>query len=315
MAAGRAGRGRGGRNAKARSRLRPSGWPKEWENADQWSSESEREEIAPPPELEQLLQQRRDTMTQSKANSSAQRGKKQEALAEEKGLVPNGLYAALLGRRTESNTPAAAAGGMGTDGQVAVDSSPYRAGSLESSASTRSRILTQSPSLPNMEPGIVLSPHSFSAARRNNGQNIKQSGSGGAADTAAVADEGVSQAKSAGGTARRRSGSLTRSPNAAAAATDSTTPTSSRSRSLTVSNAGGSASRGRSNPSSSNSSRNVSREASPRASGSRKASGHPLSPHPMAPALVPGYMDVAPPASVMLLKRYKASQKANLHPS
>ncbi|PWN50081.1 hypothetical protein IE53DRAFT_369212 [Violaceomyces palustris] len=43
---GRVGRGHG-RNAKARARLRPSGWPKEWEDADQWSSSSGEEEALP----------------------------------------------------------------------------------------------------------------------------------------------------------------------------------------------------------------------------------------------------------------------------
>ena len=43
---GRAGRGTG-RNAKARTRLRPPGWPRDWEDADTWSSDSASEDLVP----------------------------------------------------------------------------------------------------------------------------------------------------------------------------------------------------------------------------------------------------------------------------
>ncbi|KAN0060725.1 hypothetical protein ACQY0O_007383 [Thecaphora frezii] len=42
---GRLARTKGGRNAMARTRLRPSGWPREWEDADEWSSSSEVEDV------------------------------------------------------------------------------------------------------------------------------------------------------------------------------------------------------------------------------------------------------------------------------
>ena len=289
VAAGRAGRGRGGRNAKARTRLRPSGWPREWEDADQWSSESEREEVAAPAELEQSLQQRRDTMTQVKAD----RAKKHPI--DEKGIVPNGLYAALLGRTTGSTDPAVAVAAAGSDGEstswkpnaasVKAESSPYHQGSTAGPVTKGSggrRHLVQSPSLPHMEPGIMLGSHHFD--RR-------------------LASASSADVKAKG---RQRSGSLSRSPDAAL----SDSNVSTRSRSLTVSSPGGT-SRGRSNAGSANSSRNVSREASPLppSSSSRKGSGSGA--YAMSPAIAPGFVDVPPPPSLLLLKKFKASQKAN----
>ncbi|SPO27745.1 uncharacterized protein UTRI_04215_B [Ustilago trichophora] len=297
VAAGRVGRGRGGRNAKARIRLRPSGWPKEWEDADQWSSESEREEISPPSELEQSLQQRRDTMTQVKAD----RGKKQEV--DERMIVPNGLYAALLGRT--AGTSMATAAGTGSDGEVVssragvnasmMESSPYHQGSVSSSGGRRS--LVQSPSLPHMEPGLMLGSNAFDRRLVH--------------PTKPSVDDGSSQSKT-----RQRSGSLSRSPDPTA----SDSNTSSRSRSLTVSSPSGTCG-GRSNANSANSSRNVSREASPLRSSSstRKASGAGSSGggggYALSPALAPGFIDVAPPPSLLLLKKYKASQKVNSNPT
>ncbi|SPO32471.1 uncharacterized protein UTRI_04215 [Ustilago trichophora] len=296
VAAGRVGRGRGGRNAKARIRLRPSGWPKEWEDADQWSSESEREEICAPAELEKLLQQRRDTMTQVKAD----RGKKQEV--DERMVVPNGLYAALLGRTAGSSTISGA--GAGSEGEAVssrgganasmMDSSPYHQGSVSSSGGRTS--LVQSPSLPHMEPGLMLGSNAFD---RRLVHPTKRS-----------IDDGSSKSKS-----RQRSGSLSRSPDPSA----SDSNTSLRSRSLTVSSPSGTC-RGGSNVNSANSSRNVSREASPLRSSSsaRKASGTGSGGgggYAMSPALAPGFIDVPPPPSVLLLRKYKASQKANSNPT
>ncbi|TKY84493.1 hypothetical protein EX895_006394 [Sporisorium graminicola] len=283
VAAGRIGK-EGRRNARARTRLRPSGWPKEWEDADQWSSESEREEIAPPAELEHALslqqqQARRDTVTQAKADqSAAQRsgGRKQEVLA-------GGLYAALSGKTMTSDS------GMPSESEVVASSSvPFFPAS--GSATVRPRHLAQSPSLPHLEPGLMLGGTSahLNSSRSPATRRRRQSGG---------------------------SGSASRSPDAA----DRIPSTSSlRSRSFTGSHPDPKpAARGRSTPGhSSHSSRNVSREASPHpssGSSSRKGSASGLSganAYNLSPAIVPGFVDVLPPPSVMLLKKFKASQKA-----
>ncbi|KAJ9479910.1 hypothetical protein PHBOTO_003684 [Pseudozyma hubeiensis] len=265
-APGRAGRGgRGGRNAKSRMRLRPSGWAKEWEDADQWSSESEREEVDAPAELEHMVlaqqqQERRDTVTQAKADDSARRKGKRGQETEARGIVPNGLYAALLGKTSGSSGNAApSASGDGGGGGGSVDASPYHQGTA------RQRHLAQSPSLPHMEPGLMLG----STSQYNH--------------------------------SRRHSNSVSRSPSRSRSPEPWIAPRSS-------------AARGRSTPGSmhsSASSRNVSREASPMPSRKGSASGGSVhsDPYAMSPALVPGFVDAQPPPSVMLLKRFKASQE------
>ncbi|GAC93890.1 hypothetical protein PHSY_001458 [Pseudozyma hubeiensis SY62] len=267
-APGRAGRGgRGGRNAKSRMRLRPSGWAKEWEDADQWSSDSEREEVGAPAELEHILlaqqqQERRDTVTQAKADDSARQKGRREHEAGARGIVPNGLYAALLGRTSGSSGNAASSisgDGGGGGGGGSLDASPYHQGTA------RQRHLAQSPSLPHIEPGLMLGS--------------------------------TSQYKDS----RRHSKSVSRSPPRSRSPEPWIAPRSS-------------AARGRSTPGSmhsSASSRNVSREASPMPSRKGSASGGSVhsDPYAMSPALVPGFVDAQPPPSVMLLKRFKASQE------
>lgn len=162
VALGRA--GRGGRNAASRTRLRPSGWPKEWEDADQWSSDSEREQIVAPAELEnsivtQQQQARRETVTQAKANQRVQHKSKHEAHeAQESEIVPNGLYAALLGRSGIAPTRASK---MGRGG--ASESLSYRRSGVQQ------RGLAQSASLPHMEPGLMLGSTGHYASRRRSG--------------------------------------------------------------------------------------------------------------------------------------------------
>ncbi|CDS01227.1 hypothetical protein [Sporisorium scitamineum] len=283
VAAGRTGRGAGGgRNARARTRLRPSGWPKEWEDADQWSSESEREEIAPPAELEHALarqqqQARRDTVTQAKAdqNAAQRSGRKQE-------VVPGGMYAALSGK-TIMDTSESGAGGSSSKQESLLF---HRAGGA-ASATVRPRHLAQSPSLPHLEPGLMLG--GTSAHFNNPAARRRQSGG---------------------------SGSTSRSPDAVDRIPSAT---SLRSRSFTGSSpdAKAGAGRGRSTPANSSpSSRNVSREASPLPSSGASSSKGSASGtsggnvYNVSPAIVPGFVDVLPPPSVMLLKKFKASQKA-----
>ncbi|KAJ1598523.1 hypothetical protein NDA14_002789 [Ustilago hordei] len=148
VAAGKAGRGRGSRNSKARTRLRPSGWAREWEDADLWSSESEREEVTPPPELVVRLEgerererERRVTVTQAKTE------RKKEV--DEKGFVTGGLYAALLGRTGASTTAVGESAGQ--------DSWPYQQGST-----SRQRMGRQ----PQQEPSLMLGFHSLQDRRR-----------------------------------------------------------------------------------------------------------------------------------------------------
>lgn len=256
--AGRAGRGKGSRNSKARTRLRPSGWPKEWEDADLWSSESETEQCFPPPELVARLEEereRRGTVTQIKVDKAGRRD------VDNKVVVAGGLYAALLGRSV----------GNAVVGEGSVDSSPYHQGSTN----TRRREMIQK----NQEPGLMLgsgSQHHHSVVDRR--------------------------------MERQRSGSLTWSPDPTAATSagemGNAGSKTNRSRSVTVSTP--SPGRGRSNPSSTNSSRNVSREASPLPGATRKGGGGGYA---MSPALVPGFVDVPPPPSVALLRKYKASTK------
>lgn len=274
VAPGRAGRGRG-RNAKARTRLRPSGWPKEWEDADMWSSDSEREEVEVPLELEQAVQQRRDTITQLGVEKAS--GRKKD---EDKVIVPNGLYAALLGRNTAASTGAE---------EAARDSSPYHQGSGHGHASTPSR--SNAAAIAYAEPGLMLGNHGVD---RRRGPRRGAARGDGSADTAMH---------------RQRSGSLTRS------ASGGDVSAASRSRSLTVCSpsgaSGAGATRGRSNDSSSTGgSRNVSRDASP-LPGRRSGASTPrdnAALYPMSPAIAPGFVDVPPPASLLLLKKYKASQ-------
>ncbi|KAF6766830.1 hypothetical protein PSEUBRA_000655 [Kalmanozyma brasiliensis GHG001] len=296
VAAGQAGRGgRGGRNAKARTRLRPTGWPKEWEDADQWSSDSEGEDVAPPAELEHLLwlqrqQARRDTVTQATAGINTQSRKEREE--EREKVTPGGLYAALLGRTTSASTNAATSTkGPGSDNMSPfnTDSSPFHL-----HGSRGGKHLAHSPSLPHMEPGLM--------AGSNRALHF-------------------------------RSGSLPRSP-AEPAMDAARSRSSSRSRSLTTISSPDLPSpkvpcRGRLTPSySSSGSRNGSRDASPMpslpssGSSSRKGSGasglssrkgsgsgsagkDPFT----APALAPGYVDAPPPPNVLLLQKFKASQK------
>ncbi|CBQ73818.1 conserved hypothetical protein [Sporisorium reilianum SRZ2] len=252
MVAGRggtvaAGRTRGARNARARTRMRPSGWRREWEDAEQWSSESEREEVAPPAELEHALsvqqqQARRGTVTQAKADQSAAQRSGRRG-----DVVPGGMYAALSGI---------------------------------ASASARPRHLAQSPSLPHLEPGLMVgstSAHLASnpAARR-----------------------------------RRQSGGSSRSPDTADRVASIT---SLRSRSFTASSPDAhTVAAATTSSSSSSSSRNASRDASPmRSSGSSSRKGSTsANAYSVSPALVPGFVDVLPPPSAMLLKKFKASQKA-----
>ncbi len=270
VAPGRAGRGRG-RNAKARTRLRPSGWPREWEDADVWSSDSEREQVEVPLELEEAVQQRRDTITQLAVEKASRRKKD-----DDKVVVPNGLYAALLGRTTAASAAE----------ETARDSSPYHQGSGHGHAS-RLASRTSATRVAYAEPGLML---------------------GNQVDRQPGARRGAARGDGSGDTAmrRQRSGSLTRSASGGDVS-------AARSRSLTVSSpSGAGATRGRSNDSSAPGSRNVSPLPGRRSGASTPRENAAL--YPMSPAIAPGFVDVPPPASLLLLKKYKASQASKPQP-
>lgn len=140
------GRG-GGRNARCRTRLRPPGWAREWEDVDEWSSDSELEGIG---EVEEVGQSRRGTVTQT----SRER---------EKVVVPNGLYAAMLGKSR---------GGveMGTSASdqtsTSVEKGRRRSGSgsrPSTSGSSRSRSLASSGSATPLPPHPTRSQPQYQA--------------------------------------------------------------------------------------------------------------------------------------------------------
>ncbi|KAJ1035273.1 hypothetical protein NDA13_000693 [Ustilago tritici] len=195
VAAGKAGRGRGSRNSKARTRLRPSGWAREWEDADLWSSESEREEVTPPPELVVRLEgerERRVTVTQAKTE------RKKEV--DEKGFVTGGLYAAFLGRTPASTTAAGESAGQ--------DSSPYQQGST-----SRQRMGRQ----PQQEPSLMLGFHSLQDRRRGRQRSGSLTRSSDPQEAAAAAgDTSTSSARSRSVTVSNPSPGRGRSSNCSA---------------------------------------------------------------------------------------------------